>query len=122
MLRLLLAICFLAASNFSFSQNHYEIKKIGTLYSSQQLTEAFNSAKFCGSHFRTKRNLWKLDDGSEVELLSASEIPGLDQSCIIEDDTEISYCEYSINSGVILKRYTYEPSEQKKKEILNKSK
>ena len=103
-------------------ENQYEIKKIGTIYSAQQITEAFDSAKFCGSHFQTKRNLWKLDDGSEVELLSASEINGLDQSCIISDDTEISYCEYSIHSGVILKKYAYEPSEQKKKELLNKSK
>ena len=87
----------------SYSQGYYEIKSLGTNYSSTDIQTAFNSANFCGLHYEVERNLIVLDDGTEVELLAANEIQNFDSNCVFNSGSTMSVCTYSIVSGVILR-------------------
>jgi len=107
--------------NIAQSQTSFEIIQKGNTYSIEEINQAFNSANFCGAYFESKRNVITLDDGATIELLSALEISNIEAGCILNDDAKIAECEYGIVNGIIVKKYTYEPSDQKKKELLNKS-
>lgn len=106
--------------NLVQSQTSFEIIQEGNTYTTQEINEAFASANFCGAHFESKRNSITLDDGAKIELLSAFELGNLESTCILSDDATIAVCEYGIVNGIIVKKYVYEPSDQKKKELLNK--
>ena len=62
----LFIFAFLFISSISRAQEKFEIQKIGTKYSADQITTAFKKADFCGSFYNSKRNTIKM----EMELLS----------------------------------------------------
>ena len=72
-------------------QQTFEIKKIGTEYSVEQITDVFSMADFCGAYYESKRNLITLNDGSEIELKSKAELISLGISlnvnCFLSDST-----------------------------------
>lgn len=91
-----------------YSQSSFEIKKIGSQYTSSQLSSAFESADFCGSYFQSKRNLIVFNDGSEVELKSKNELLNqgitLSENCFLTDDTHYFKSIWSIaENGMIMK-------------------
>lgn len=99
----------------STAQQSFEIKALGTNYSEAQMLAAFNSADFCGSHYANDRFLIVFDDGSEVELLSASELPQLSESCILPANAKIPECTYSLTNGFIHRQCAY--SSRPKEEV-----
>ena len=84
MIKTTVTIVFLALFNNLHSQENFNIKSVGSSYSLEFLTEAFNKANFCGMFYQSENRIIILDDGSEVELLSADSISETDQSCICE--------------------------------------
>jgi hypothetical protein len=101
---------FIGVFLLSFSANsqaNYEITALGTTYSQTDLQNVFNSANFCGSHYQNQRFLIVFDDGAQVELLSAAEIPQFSSDCILDDNATIPSCVYSIASGVIHRQCEY---------------
>lgn len=94
----------------AFSQNSFEIIKIGTTYTTDQITTALVSADLCGSYFQTKRNTLEFNDGTIVELKSKNEIDNLGLSypfsCFIEDNVHYFKAIWSINDvGMIMKGF-----------------
>lgn len=106
-------VCFIG-----FSQSTFEIKTVGNKYTSDQLNSAFSSADFCGSFFKTKRNIIKMDDGSVVELKSMTEISNsnliLQQGCSLEDNVVFYKSTWSIGeNNILLRGFNSEHSSQK---------
>jgi hypothetical protein len=58
----------------AFSQESFEITKVGNTYSLEQIKEAFIHADLCGSYYISKRNILEMNDGSVVELKSKEEL------------------------------------------------
>jgi hypothetical protein len=88
--------------NCGYSQTNYEIKSVGKKYSAEQLSQAFNSADFCGSFCESKRNRIVFDDGSVVELLSRKELEAqgksLSTSCFLSDDIKLNESVWSVTT------------------------
>jgi len=112
--------CFVMLSFVSLSQG-YEIKSLGTEYSSLEIKNAFDNANLCGYHFESVRNTIVLDDGAQIEFLAGSELSQISANCLVADGMVLPVCKYSISSGVVLRSCEYEPSPQKKKELLQNS-
>jgi len=96
MKRLLLICILVTTSTISYSQSKFEIKTVGTIYTSDKINSAMSVANFCGSYYETKRNVITFNDGSVVELFSKGEmeVSGifLAASCFLND--EVSSNEY----------------------------
>lgn len=110
MKKTILSLVMMMFSVCLFAQNTFEIKKVGSQYSSSQITAAFASADFCGSYFQSKRNILVFNDGSEVELKSKAELLGqgisLPESCFISDETHYFKSIWSISqNGMIMKGF-----------------
>lgn len=91
-----IAIFLLAFNNLNAQESNFSIVKIGDKYSQEQLITSMSGADWCGYYFLNEKHQLKFDDGSIVEFKSASEIDGLDHSCVgqpYEDDKT-----YSIHS------------------------
>jgi len=96
-----------------FGQSKFEIKSIGSEYSVEQITTAFNNADFCGSHFISKRNRIVLNDGSVVDLKSKDEFISLGievaESCFLNDDVTYYNASWSISeNGMLMKAFNTE--------------
>jgi hypothetical protein len=111
MKNLLIIVVLASTINFSWGQTFYEIKALGTSYTTQQIDSAFQSADFCGSFFMSKRNKLIMNDGAIVELKSRQELAtagiwALGDFCSINDN-EIYYdAIWSIHSsGLLLKGF-----------------
>lgn len=94
----------------AFSQESFEITKVGNTYSLEQIKEAFIHADLCGSYYNSKRNILELNDGSVVELKSKEELASkgitIAPSCFIEDNVHYVKAIWSINElGMIMKGF-----------------
>ena len=94
-------------SFFAFSQN-FEVKNVGSQYSSNQIETAFSNANFCGALFAGKRNVIVLNDGSTVELLSGQELTeqgiSISESCFLNNDEVYYQAQWTITpEGHLLK-------------------
>jgi len=97
----------------AFSQNTFEIIKIGTAYTPDQITNALLKADMCGSYFQTKRNSLEFIDGTTVEMKSKTELVEekvqLPESCFISDETVYYKAIWSIaENGMLLKGFNTE--------------
>ena len=108
-------VCLLAilVSFFSFSQNkpkYYQISKIGSRYSVELITKAFESANMCGNFFESKPNDIVFDDGTIVRLLSKKECSAttvFGSECFIADSTKLQNVIWGIlPNGTLTKGYT----------------
>jgi hypothetical protein len=106
MQKTILSTFFIMLSLIALTQSNFEIKKIGDQYSTEQITSVFNSVDFCGSYFETKRNLITLNDGSEIELKSKSELDAigiiLETNCFLNDSVVYHSAIWSINDSNML--------------------
>ena len=106
MQKTILSSFFIMLSLIALTQSNFEIKKIGDQYSTEQITSVFNSVDFCGSYFETKRNLITLNDGSEIELKSKSELDAigiiLETNCFLNDSVVYHSATWSINDSNML--------------------
>jgi hypothetical protein len=92
-----------------FAQSTFEIKKVGSQYSSSQITAAFASADFCGFYFKNKNHIIKLDDGAEILLLGEMQSSGfvMEQACYVADDKIFPEASWSISpTGIIVRKLT----------------
>ncbi len=101
-------LCALALSAISKAQTKVEVKSKGSKYSTEQIIQAFESADMCGSFYMNKRNILKMDDGSIVELRSASELItsgiSISDDCILPDNVLYYYSIWSVaDNGLLLK-------------------
>lgn len=101
-------LCALALSANSKAQTKVEVKSKGSKYSTEQIIQAFESADMCGSFYMNKRNTLKMDDGSIVELRSASELItsgiSISDDCILPDNVLYYYSIWSVaDNGLLLK-------------------
>jgi hypothetical protein len=98
-------------TTISYSQNkasNFSILKIGTKYSKELITTAFNKADMCGSFYESKANDIVFDDGSIVRLFSKKEIgtSTISADCFLPDATKQQVFVWSIfPSGIIGKGY-----------------
>lgn len=91
--------------SIGWSQTTFEIKSLGSNYSTQQIEQAFGSADFCGFFYQGKRNIITLDDGAVIELLGKDENNALSASCVKEDDFEYPSAVWSISaSGKVMRK------------------
>ena len=93
-----------------YAQSKFEIKKTGFQYTAEQITAAFSSADFCGSHYENKRNTIVLNDGAEVVLLSKAELLAigiqLPASCFLTANAHFIKAIWSISpEGHLLKGF-----------------
>lgn len=71
----LLVFCLLfCATSFANGQSLFEIKQLGTTYTTAQINAAFLPADFCGAFFSSTRNELVLNDGAIVQLKSKQEL------------------------------------------------
>lgn len=108
---LLLILMFFCLSLYSQSKNeNFRIVKVGTKYSKELITLAFNKANMCGHFYETKSNDIVFDDGTIVRLLSKRELPsnsGISADCFISDDVKLEVVVWSIlPSGHLAKGYS----------------
>ena len=108
MKKIILSSFFMMLCTITFSQSTFEIKKIGDQYTSAQITAVFSSADFCGSYYQSKRNLITLNDGSEIELKSKSELIALginiSDNCFLDDSITYYTAIWSIsNTNMLMK-------------------
>ena len=86
----LFILAFLFISSISRAQEKFEIQKIGTKYSAEQIKTAFKKADFCGSFYNSKRNTIKMDDGAVIELFSKFELSekniSMNEECFLNDE------------------------------------
>jgi hypothetical protein len=106
--KIILMLCALALSAISKAQTKVEVKSKGSKYSTEQIIQAFESADMCGSFYMNKRNILKMDDGSIVELRSASELItsgiSISDDCILPDNVLYYYSIWSVaDNGLLLK-------------------
>lgn len=110
-----LFLCFLFLSSISIGQiqetnspessiqQTFELKKIGTQYSVEQITAVFSVADFCGAYYESKRNSITLNDGAEIELKSKQELISLgiikNESCFLNDSTPFHRATWSISES-----------------------
>jgi len=97
----------------AFSQNTFEIIKVGTTYKTDQITNALLKADMCGSFFQSKRNSIEFNDGTIVELKSKTELDAekiqLSESCVISDETVYYKAIWSIaENNLLLKGFDNE--------------
>ena len=108
MKKVLFIMILVLTSNGVFGQSFYDVKSIGSSYSSQTINEAFQAADFCGFYLSSNRNKLVFDDGSEVELKSRTEIINegnyIADACILNEGEKIEVVIWSItSSGKILR-------------------
>jgi hypothetical protein len=106
--KIILMLCALALSANSKAQTKVEVKSKGSKYSTEQIIQAFESADMCGSFYMNKRNTLKMDDGSIVELRSASELItsgiSISDDCILPNNALYYYSIWSVaDNGLLLK-------------------
>ena len=108
----LVCLILLLGSFFSFSQNkskYYQISKLGSRYSSELITEAFNNANMCGNFYETLPNDIIFDDGTIVRLVSKKELTGntaFSDDCFLEDTSKKQSIIWGIlPNGTITKGY-----------------
>lgn len=113
--KILCLVVFIAT--VSYSQNkvsNYAILKIGTKYSKELITTAFNNADMCGSFYESKPNDIVFDDGSIVRLFSKKEIgsnSSMSSDCFVADAFKFEEIVWSIMpNGYIAKGYTARPN------------
>lgn len=91
MKRLILTSIMMFTVLCAFSKNTFEIIKVGTTYSTEQIITALSQSDMCGSFFQSKRNRLEFNDGTVVELKSKTELDTekiqLPESCVISDET-----------------------------------
>lgn len=109
MRKISLLLCALFMSIMSFSQSTYIVSTVGTNYSLESLRTAIESADFCGYHYKNSERILIFDDGSKVELKSASTLQqegiSLDSNCFIDDQPANDLVVWSVSeSGVILRK------------------
>lgn len=97
----------------AFSQNTFEIIKVGTSYTEEQITNALLQADMCGSYFQTKRNTLEFNDGTIVEMKSKTELVEekiqLPESCFLSDETVYYKAIWSIaENNLLLKGFDNE--------------
>ena len=98
-------------TTISYSQNkasNFSILKIGSKYSKELITTAFNKADMCGNFYESKPNDIVFDDGSIVRLFSKKQIgtSTISANCFILDATKPQVIVWSIfPSGIIAKGY-----------------
>lgn len=113
MKRLLLTSAMMFMVFCAFSQNTFEIIKVGTKYTADQITNAFLKADMCGSYSQTKRNTLEFNDGTIVELKSKTELVEekihLPESCFLSDETVYYKAIWSIaENNLLLKGFDNE--------------
>jgi len=108
----LVCLSVLLVSFFSYSQDkskYYQIAKIGTQYSVELITKAFDSANMCGSFYESKPNNIVFDDGTIVRLLSKKDLVGITSygnDCFLVDTTKNQNIIWGIlPNGTITKGY-----------------
>jgi len=121
----LVCLILLLGSFFSFSQNkskYYQISKLGSRYSSELITEAFNNANMCGNFYETLPNDIIFDDGTIVRLVSKKELTGntaFSDDCFLEDSSKKQSILWGIlPNGTITKGYN--SNQNTKSQIINK--
>jgi hypothetical protein len=110
MKKIVLSLVMMMSSICLFAQETYEIKKVGSQYTTSEINAAFTSANLCGSYFQSKRNILVFIDGSEIELKSKSELQNqgitLAESCFLSDETHYFKNLWSIaENGMIMKGF-----------------
>ena len=120
----LVCLILLLGSFFSFSQNkskYYQISKLGSRYSSELITEAFNNANMCGNFYETLPNDIIFDDGTIVRLVSKKELTGnttFSDDCFLEDTSKKQSIIWGIlPNGTITKGYN--SNQNTKSQIIN---
>ncbi len=113
MKRLLLTSIMMFTVLCAFSQNTFEIIKVGTTYSTEQINAALSKSDMCGSFFQSKRNSLEFNDGTIVELKSKTELDAekiqLSESCVISDETVYYKAIWSIaENNLLLKGFDNE--------------
>lgn len=113
MKRLLLTSAMMLLVFCAFSQNTFEIIKVGTSYTEEQITNALLQADMCGSYFQTKRNTLEFNDGTIVEMKSKTELVEekiqLPESCFLSDETVYYKAIWSIaENNLLLKGFDNE--------------
>ncbi len=95
-------------SSLTFGQasgTFFEIKNVGTLYSSKQLDSAMVAADFCHFFFEDKRRVMNFSDGSVVELLQKGELVGYEDACFVSSANQRSNEYWEISStGTLIRR------------------
>lgn len=110
MKKIVLSLVMMIFSICLFAQETYEIKKVGSQYTTSEINAAFASANLCGSYFQSKRNILVFIDGSEIELKSKTELQNqgitLAESCFLSDETHYFKNLWSIaENGMIMKGF-----------------
>ncbi len=113
MKRLLLTSAMMLLVFCAFSQKTFEIIKVGTSYTEEQITNALLQADMCGSYFQTKRNTLEFNDGTIVEMKSKTELVEekiqLPESCFLSDETVYYKAIWSIaENNLLLKGFDNE--------------
>jgi hypothetical protein len=90
----------------AFSQNTFEIIKVGTKYTFEEIHASFLQSDMCGSYFQTKRNRLEFNDGTIVEMKSKMELNNenieIAESCYISDETIYYKAIWSISENNLL--------------------
>lgn len=85
-----------------FSQNYYEIRNVGTIYSEELIRSAFNNANLCGYYYADERRVIVLDDKTEIVLYAANENEGISQNCIVPVKPDNAIYKIS-ESGIVVR-------------------
>ena len=107
MKKLLMTLLLCQSAIFAFSQSNFIIKELGSKYTSEQITVAFNIADFCGYYFKSKNHEIKFDDGTIVFLISENQESNFDygSDCVVEDTTIFPEATWSISAnGIIIRK------------------
>jgi hypothetical protein len=109
MKKIFLSLVMMMSSICLFAQETYEIKKVGSQYTTSEINAAFASADFCGFYFKNKNHIIKLDDGAEILLLGEMQSSGfvMEQACYVADDKIFPEASWSISpTGIIVRKLT----------------
>ncbi len=102
-------------TTLGFSQE-FEIKSVGTNYTSTQIENTLNSANLCNWVYQDKSRKITLDDGAKVTLLP-------NNSCGQLSDHVFTSVEWSITGTTLMIGHSYEPTLTKQqKQILKETK
>jgi len=70
----LLSIFLFILVSVKLSGQTFTIEKIGSTYTSEEITKAFSTADMRYHRFETADNILKLDDGAEIRILSVNNL------------------------------------------------
>lgn len=113
MRKLLLTTAFSTIWLLASGQSILEVTSLGTKYTEEQISNAFNSGNFCPYFYETKRNVLILDDGATLELLSKEEQGISDENCGQNDNHIFPEYVWAIStSGIVTKKSNAEFSKK----------